>query len=126
MELPRALRTTLLLPSGADPSPTKDDQVWRLGLLVLAGGAALGVVARIAGESTGAILLFALVSLWVWVTAVRLLFEDTRLRIVWLFVLGGSAVALLVSGPNVAGFIIAVVLTLLFLLFRTYRPYRYL
>ena len=104
-----------------------NNPVWKTSLLVLAGSFLLGLLQHIIGYSRPILSWFpALVALATWITAVRMLLMDAKLKKFWIgwLVLSVVLPLLLSRSGNIWG--AAVGGSFFFLLFRKYRPYRHL
>ncbi|MFH1145183.1 MAG: SpoIIE family protein phosphatase [Candidatus Eisenbacteria bacterium] len=100
---------------------------WRR--LLAAGGGCLAawvLNALIGGLAPTSAWLLAILLAGAWWTAIRFLLISSRIRRVWIVLLGIAAAMVVIFGPDPTGFRLAAILSVLFLLFRKYRPYRFL
>jgi serine phosphatase RsbU (regulator of sigma subunit) len=104
-----------------------NDPVWKASLSVVAGSVLIWFLHLVIGISHPVISWFiALISLFVWVTAVKMLLLDAKFKRVWVGWLLLSFVLPLFIGPGYGIWMAAVGGSFVFLLFRKYKPYRHL
>ncbi len=104
-----------------------NEPVWKASLLILSGSFLLGLLQHIIGFSRPILSWFpALVALAIWITAIRMLLMDAKLKKFWVGWLVLSVVLPLLLSRDGSIWTAAVGGSFFFLLFRKYRPYRHL
>jgi serine phosphatase RsbU (regulator of sigma subunit) len=104
-----------------------NDPVWKASLWIVAGSILLGILQIAIGftHTLGSWFL-APIALITWITAVRMLLMDSRLKKLWIGWLVLSIVLPVILTRDESLWMAAVGGSFLFLLFRKYRPYRHL